>query len=289
VFNQEIPLNDGLTQVINGADGVTQTVVHIELNEEVRTGPNYTFRALHVTVPQSGTTIDASFGENRLKALGDPCHDFTGTGPGPEIPNRPIVGLPYGGGNVVELGDVKGLRNSRCKRSKAFGRKVAIIGTNKRDTIVGSRFADRIFVFAGDDIVSSGRGRDCVEGGRGRDRISTDQNGDTQYGRQGKDRLDGGLGRDLLYGGRGKDRLLAGLGRDRLIGGPGGDRLSGRGGSDRLRGGKGNDYLYADFRGVPDLVRCGPGFDRAYVDRYDRWGKDCEFVVVNLPFKQEKL
>jgi Ca2+-binding RTX toxin-like protein len=286
VFGQEIPINDGLTQIINGADGVTQTVVHIELNEEVRTGPNYTFRALHVTVPEDGSVLDVSVGENRLNAKGDPCNDFTGTGPGPQIPDRPIVGLPYGGGNVVELGDVKGARSNRCFRSRAFGRKVAIVGTNRADTIVGSRFSDRIFVYGGNDIVSSGRARDCVVGGRGRDKISTDHSGDTLYGNQGKDRLDGGLGPDLIFGGGGQDRLLAGLGKDRLLGGPGGDRISGRGGSDRLKGGKGNDRIYADFRGRPDRVRCGPGYDRIYVDRYDKWSRDCERVVVNLPFLQ---
>jgi Ca2+-binding RTX toxin-like protein len=282
VFGTEVPLNDGLTQLINGIDEVTQALVHIELNEEVVDASGYTFRALHVSIAHDGEVVDAVVGENHFSAIGDPCNDFTGSGPGPQTPDRPIVGLPYGGGNVVNLGDVRGARGSECKRSKAFGRKIAIVGTNRRDTIVGSRFADRIFVFGSPDIVSSGRGRDCVEGGTGNDPIHGDLGNDTLYGRKGKDKLDGGLGHDKVYGGPGRDRVLAGLGKDRLFGGPGGDKISGRGGGDRISGGGGNDRIYADFRGNRDRIKCGKGHDVVMADRYDVISRDCESVGVNI-------
>jgi hypothetical protein len=82
---------------------------------------------------------------------------------------------------------------------------------------------------------------------------------DVLIGTSASDRLIGRGGADRLVGKRGADCLSGGKGRDRLSGGPGRDRLSGGRGADRIlaKGGK------------RDVVRCGPGFDRAKVDRRD--------------------
>jgi hypothetical protein len=82
---------------------------------------------------------------------------------------------------------------------------------------------------------------------------------DTLYGTNGNDVLLGRGGNDLLYGRGGNDVLDGGIGNDRLWGGKG---------RDVLRGGAGNDRLYSRD-GVRDVVNGGPGFDEAWVDRFD--------------------
>jgi Ca2+-binding RTX toxin-like protein len=90
----------------------------------------------------------------------------------------------------------------------------------------------------------------------------------------------GAGGADRLYGGPGEDGLLGCGGNDVLAGLDGSDSLSGSGGADRLYGGDGsdagyrgglsgglgNDVLYSRD-GYRDLVRGGPGYDRAQIDR----------------------
>ena len=75
-------------------------------------------------------------------------------------------------------------------------------------------------------------------------------------------------GDDLVEGLRGADRLDGGWGRDRLVGGPG---------RDRLVGGRGDDVLLARD-GWRDVVDCGWGHDRAFVDRFDRVLRGCDEV-----------
>jgi Ca2+-binding RTX toxin-like protein len=68
---------------------------------------------------------------------------------------------------------------------------------------------------------------------------------------------------DGLYGGSGNDWLRAGGSQSRA--------------PNRLYGGRGNDRL--DTRDqARDFVSCGPGRDRAYVNRNDRVRRDCERV-----------
>ena len=82
----------------------------------------------------------------------------------------------------------------------------------------------------------------------------------------------------LLNGGLGRDTLRGHAGFDHLLGGKGADRLFGAKGHDLLLGGPGSDLLKAaDSR--PDLVDCGPGGDRATVDRGDLVRR-CERVRV---------
>lgn len=97
-------------------------------------------------------------------------------------------------------------------------------------------------------------------------------------GKRGPDRLVGSDEGDDLRGHGGRDRLRGRGGRDCLRGGTGADRLNGGAQSDRLAGGPGGDYLNARD-GDRDRVRCGPGSDRARVDRKDRI-RGCETVKV---------
>lgn len=92
--------------------------------------------------------------------------------------------------------------------------------------------------------------------------------GVTLKGTRRKDRLVGTRFADVLSGARGNDVLEGRGGADRLTGGPGRDRLD---------GGTGADMINARD-GERDVVRCGPGTDRATVDRRDDV-KGCERVL----------
>ena len=108
--------------------------------------------------------------------------------------------------------------------------------------VTGTNGADVIVALAGDDTIAAGGGADLVCGGADNDSLS---------GAAGKDRLLGEDGDDQLKGGSGKDKLVGGLGKDLL-------RAAG--------GGK-------------DKVNCGPGQDKAIVDKGDAVGKSCEKVT----------
>jgi Ca2+-binding RTX toxin-like protein len=101
--------------------------------------------------------------------------------------------------------------------------------------------------------------------------------GDLIYGKGGADRIYGRGGRDCLWGGTGNDRVYGGAGADTLHGSTGRDYLVGNTGRDRLIGGFGNDRISARD-GDNDTIDCGPGRDRALVDRGDKVRR-CEIVV----------
>ena len=134
-----------------------------------------------------------------------------------------------------------------------------IVGTSGRDTRRGTARSDVIFGRAGNDVLR-GLGRaDCL------------------YGDSGADRLLGGTGGDRLFGGAGNDTLSGEAGNDRLSGGAGNDTLSGGSGTDRISGGAGRDRINARD-GRRERIGCGPGRDRATVDRRDIVSRDCEVV-----------
>ena len=126
-----------------------------------------------------------------------------------------------------------------------------IPGTPGDDTLVGTDERDFIHGYAGNDTLAGNGGSDFVFGGRGND---------TATGDAGRDFLWGGPGNDTLEGGARADVLYAGWGVDNLEGGPG---------NDILRAGE-ND-------GVPDVVDCGEGRDRALIRAGDI-AVDCEAV-----------
>ena len=92
---------------------------------------------------------------------------------------------------------------------------------------------------------------------------------DTLIGTIAGDRLTGLGGNDRLSGVAGDDCLSGGRGKDTLSGGPGNDTLSGGPGKNRYSGGPGTDRINARNR-VRETVKCGPGKDRARVDKSDR-------------------
>jgi Ca2+-binding RTX toxin-like protein len=117
----------------------------------------------------------------------------------------------------------------------------ALVGTNERDVLTGGDAGDVAFGFDGADRIDGRGGHDC---------------------------LIGGSGNDVLRGERGSDRLTGGRGNDVLVGGPGVNAYD---------AGPGNDNVDAR-NGTRELVRCGPGNDRARVDRRDRVS-GCERVT----------
>jgi Ca2+-binding RTX toxin-like protein len=82
----------------------------------------------------------------------------------------------------------------------------------------------------------------------------------------------------LIRGESGEDLLRGHLGFDDMAGGGGDDRLKPGGGRDRVLGGAGNDVIKAAHEGK-DNVQCGPGRDKAVVDKRDQI-RGCERVRV---------
>jgi Ca2+-binding RTX toxin-like protein len=117
----------------------------------------------------------------------------------------------------------------------------ALVGTEEPDELAGGGAGDVIFGLGGRDRVRGGGGHDCLIGGKGHDLLR---------GEQGSDRLTGGRGKDVLAGGPGVNAYDAG---------PGADAVNAR-------------------NGKRELVRCGPGRDRARVDGRDRV-RGCERVI----------
>ncbi|MGH2710513.1 MAG: calcium-binding protein [Actinomycetota bacterium] len=122
----------------------------------------------------------------------------------------------------------------------AGGCAVEVLGTPQNDTLVGTDANELIFSLGGDDSVTGGDGHDCLIGDSGNDRLN---------GGSGSDRLTGGSGNDLLVGGPGKNDYDAG---------PGNDRVKSK-------------------NGKKETVDCGPGKDKARVDKSDRLS-GCEKV-----------
>jgi hypothetical protein len=118
------------------------------------------------------------------------------------------------------------------------------------DRLIGGPKIDRVNALGGADCVFGEGQNDVLAGGTG------------------DDRLDGGPGNDILRGEDWDDVLIGGPGRDRLEGGPDDDRISA---VDRER----------------DVVRCGPGRDRARADKVDSVS-GCERVKHVGPPKRKR-
>ena len=149
-------------------------------------------------------------------------------------------------------------------------------GSGARDTLLGTPAGDALLGLGGADLLSGLAGDDCLFGGPGSDRLAGGAGSDRLQGEGGRDVLAGGSGRDRLSGASGNDRLTGNSGNDALTGGAGNDSLTGGRGRNRLSGGAGKDTVNARNR-QRDRVDCGPGRDRASVDRSDRVRR-CERV-----------
>jgi hypothetical protein len=143
-----------------------------------------------------------------------------------------------------------------------------VAGTREDDFLEGTAFGDTLRGLEGRDALRGGAANDCLEGG---------PSGDVLSGGPGDDRLSGGFGSDRLFGDDGNDVLKGGTRNDVLFGGPGDDQLLPGPGADRVSAGAGNDVVNARD-GVRERIDCGPGSDRARVDRRDRVS-GCEQVA----------
>jgi Ca2+-binding RTX toxin-like protein len=142
-----------------------------------------------------------------------------------------------------------------------------VIGTNKSETLKGTKRADficgrlgndRIFGFGGDDILladtttffgdpGAAGGHDVVFAGWGNDEVLPGPGNDKVYGARGADFLALALGNDRGYGGFGADTIIGGFGRDRIFGNPGADVLVGGFDNDLINGGLGDDQLAGEL------------------------------------------
>ena len=106
-----------------------------------------------------------------------------------------------------------------------FGINDCIIGTPKKDVIIGGD---------GDDFIRGKGNDDNLQGRFGNDQLR---------GNDGDDNLQGGPGGDYLYGNDDEDVIFAGFEDDFVSGGDGNDELYGDFGNDILEGGRGADYF----------------------------------------------
>jgi len=116
------------------------------------------------------------------------------------------VGLT--GGSTTEFStdpDLIGPRDIVVEPKTCAGRFPTVVGTNARDVIKGSIFADMISTLGGRDVIRGLGGNDLVCGGGGRDKLIGGKGRDRLLGQAGRDRLNGGKGRDVCKGGPGRD------------------------------------------------------------------------------------
>ncbi len=120
----------------------------------------------------------------------------------------------------------------------------ALVGTSKRDVVVGLGGNDEIRTLGGKDLACGGPGNDVIKtgakgdkaaGGGGRDKVNGGGGDDNLGGQGGKDKLLGRGGNDKLRGNQGRDVLKGHRGDDLLVGGPKKDKCNGGPGNDVLR------------------------------------------------------
>jgi Ca2+-binding RTX toxin-like protein len=122
---------------------------------------------------------------------------------------------------------------------------ISTIGTNKADTLIGSRADDLMDARSGDDNIYGRTGNDILVGNNQKDRLFGEGGHDELWGGNEDDYLQGGTGNDILMGENGRDILLGGAGDDNLWVGEDHDLLDAGSGNDLLQGGNGGDELWA--------------------------------------------
>jgi Ca2+-binding RTX toxin-like protein len=139
-------------------------------------------------------------------------------------------------------------------------------GNAKPNKLMGTKGSDRIYGRGGGDELGGKEGRDWIYGQGG---------GDHMHGGRGHDEVKGGPGDDTAWGDEGKDELVAESEPERPYQAA---KVKGGRKPDKLLGGPGNDIFRAN-NGKRDIIRGGPGHDKAYVDKVDKV-KGVEKVVV---------
>jgi hypothetical protein len=240
----------GLTEDLGTSAARLFTVDTVAPDTTITSGPSDGSRVRDDQLQFGWTSRDAVGFDCQLDRRAVPSCDSALSRRVPKGPHRFSVAAFDAAGNVDptpawrEFVVVSSLtRPPRCPVSARF-----VLDSNHRGVVTGSPATNILFGRGGDDVLRGLGGRDCL------------------YGGAGSDSLVGGAGDDLLSGGVGADRLLDSRGRDTFIGGLGNDRIDAR------------DATTAGARRA-DVVDCGPGFDRARVDRADRVARDCEQVL----------
>jgi Ca2+-binding RTX toxin-like protein len=108
-----------------------------------------------------------------------------------------------------------------------------------------------------------------IEGTPRDDRLVGTDNTDTIYGRGGDDLIRSLGARDVDFGNTGNDDIYGGEIGDQLFGNAGDDYLVGDGGADEFYGAGGDDVIVSGDDKRPDTVRCGTGYDIAYITGRD--------------------
>lgn len=200
--------------------------------------------------------IDGKAGNDRIFGYGGDDALVGGAG------NDRVFG---GAGNDTILG-VQGndLLNGGAGNDTVTGDTNAAGDRTSFDRIYGAGGDDKLFGGDSRDKVHGGSGNDASEGGNGNDAMSGGTGDDVQRGGAGNDVIFANLGTDTTFGDDGDDTLWA-LARGDVKPGPNGevDQVG-----DALDGGNGNDR-FRTRDGEVDRITCGPGEDRAVLDRVD--------------------
>lgn len=129
-----------------------------------------------------------------------------------------------------------------------------------------------------------------IEGTPGDDTIIGTANTDTIYGRGGDDLIEARGARDIVFGGNGNDDLYGEEIGDQLFGGAGDDYIVGGGGEDELFGFGGDDVIVSGDDKKADEVRCGTGYDVAYLSGPDHSvltnNHQCEEIITFKSFDE---
>jgi hemolysin type calcium-binding protein len=159
-------------------------------------------------------------------------------------------------------------------------------GTDQDDNMVGDD---------GPNLMYGKNGNDQMNGGESGDEMYGDEGDDILWGLGGDDILNGGEGKDVLYGGAGNDILNGGpgpgifeggSGNDNIYGGNEQDQIQGGPGADYIIGGEGDDVIWQGYYGAldqpdgsKDIIDCGPGIDRAWINVAEGdEAHDCEVI-----------
>jgi Ca2+-binding RTX toxin-like protein len=184
------------------------------------------------------------------------------------VGERLRFGLGRATGEIHWTGGVTMLTRRRSHRllflGAPFAAALLIPATALAATFTGTPGPDHIVGTASADVISGLGGNDVLEG------------------RGGPDVISGGLGADAIAGGDGNEVIYGGSGNDILYGGDQADVIVGGAGHDFVYGGYGNDIIRVGGDRTSDAVHCGPGWDVAYLGRYDIADSSCERVVRTL-------
>jgi Ca2+-binding RTX toxin-like protein len=108
-----------------------------------------------------------------------------------------------------------------------------------------------------------------IEGTPRDDTLIGTANTDYIYGRGGDDLIRSLGARDVVFGGAGNDDIYGGPIGDQLFGQADDDYIVGAGGEDEIYGFGGDDVLVSGDDKRADEVRCGTGYDIAYLSGPD--------------------